>query len=329
MTIPDTEQLRSSQKSVHFPREEVAEADRKARDKSHRYMELYPHMLIEDISLRIMPTGGRTNNKNFRVEWASEDTDVEAVIVQSISHHHRWGLAEAACEFFHDCAQTMMIYGIAVYEIVMFSSQDTGEAINFRLVQINPDSLAITADSVIQNIPKSVAERHKINTEVSIPRDLTQIFLVPESIRNKFDVVMDKLSMLSSPGPTELMFPENTSTQSIPYDYSKHMRLRAIAILDAVKEIGWNARRMPEEDDVLEYYWLERRLRFEEFLIDIRSCILAGLNEAVMKAGREIGFAGVIEIEGLPSLEDVEESRRRLSVGEGRFDEMLEPFTRV
>jgi hypothetical protein len=328
MLYHNTQQLQSSQKSVHFFREEVENNKHRTRDGSDRYAELYPHMLIEDVSLKIMPIGGHTENSDFRVEWSPTDSEVETAIVQALSRDRRGVLSEVVCDFFHDCAQTLMTYGRAVYEIVLLSSPESGHLVSFRLVQINPDSLTVKRDNIIQSIPKSVAVSRQINEQVSIPPDTIQLFLLPESLRNIFKALMEKLSFLSSPGPTELMFPENTSTQEVPYNYTKHMNMRDIAILDAVKEIGWNARRQPEKD-VLEYYWLERYLRFEEFLVNLRSCILANLNEAVLKAGRKMGFSGVVAIEGLPTLDDVKESRRRLSVGDGRFDEILKPFARV
>jgi hypothetical protein len=45
-------------------------------------MELYPHMLIEDVSLKIMPIGGHTENKDFRVTWSPADSEVETSIIQ-------------------------------------------------------------------------------------------------------------------------------------------------------------------------------------------------------------------------------------------------------
>ena len=82
------------------------------------------HMLIQDTAGGIMPISGRSQRTSFRTAVSSSDQKVASLVETAIARHRRsHGLADAACDFFHDCAQIILAYEKAIYEIV-FPSRD-------------------------------------------------------------------------------------------------------------------------------------------------------------------------------------------------------------
>ncbi len=98
-----------------------------------------------------------------------------------------------------------------------------------------------------------------------------------------------------------------------------------LALAEAGKLIGWNARGLCQEQ-TLEYYEIYRKLLFERFKIELRTSILGTLNKGLDKAGQKLGFSGQLEIEGLPTLKDIEAAQAHLAVGDQPFREIVEPF---
>jgi hypothetical protein len=98
-----------------------------------------------------------------------------------------------------------------------------------------------------------------------------------------------------------------------------------LALVEAVKPIGWNARGS-YNDCVTSYYWIRLMLTFERFKIELRHTMLAKLNDALKRIGQKLGFEAQIEINGLPMRVDVTNALGKLDLGEAPFTEVMKPF---
>ena len=98
-----------------------------------------------------------------------------------------------------------------------------------------------------------------------------------------------------------------------------------LALVEAVKPIGWNARGS-YNGHVTSYYWIRLMLTFEKFKIELRHTILATLNDALKRIGKKLGFEAQIEISGLPVRVDVTDALRKLDLGEVPFTEVMKAF---
>jgi len=114
-------------------------------------------------------------------------------------------------------------------------------------------------------------------------------------------------------------------TKRTSYDTKAHIYTHSVALASACKLLGWNARQLFQKE-ALEYYLIHRELSFEHLKIELRDGILQTLNEGIERAGKVIGFSGRIEIEGLPTIRDVESARNHLEAGDLPFNKILEPF---
>ncbi len=98
-----------------------------------------------------------------------------------------------------------------------------------------------------------------------------------------------------------------------------------LALVEAVKPIGWNARGS-FNDCVLSYYWIHLSLTFEKFKIQLRDAMLTTLNSGLQRVGGKMGLNAQIRIDGLPTLADVDAANQHLDSGTMPFTEVMKPF---
>jgi hypothetical protein len=285
-------------------------------------------MLIEDVSLGIMPIGGRTKRSGFKVAVTPPSKSVGELIWGALERRdHSRDFAGAVCDFFRECAQTIMIFGEATYEIVYLSEPNEKAPSGFELMIIQPRTVTRRGGQFVQYVPEGVAKQRRVPRYIPLSADRILEFGAPPFVRRKLTNIMANLGILST-----LLMPEfalqlpQENTPQVPYDASMHVKAHKLAIAEASKFIGWVDRGL-FEDEALEYYTLHRLLLFEMFKVEMRNGILSTLNEGLTRAGKELGFTGQLEIEGLPTLKDVEVARINLAEGKCTFKEVLEPFS--
>ncbi len=319
-------QLQRSQESVFYNSDTAGLKDSRLAARPDYYGKPYPHMLIEDVSLGIMPVGGRTRRGTFRVTLMPTNKAAEEKVVSALARDsHQDGLADAVCDFFHNCAQWIMTYGEAPYEIVYLSRTGERTPLGFELVPIQPRTLMRRWGKLSQYLPEDVAKDRGLPQYVRLSQDRILLFTPPMGMGQSLRYVMEHLSHLSSPTFPDFALQKGESPSTIPYDSAHHIRTRKRALAEAGSPLGWNAR-SSLEDEFLEYYLLHRQLQFEKFKILLRECILATLNNGLMRAGKSLGFKGQLEISGLSTLTDVTTAQTKLTNGQGPFKEIIEPF---
>lgn len=112
----------------------------------------------------------------------------------------------------------------------------------------------------------------------------------------------------------------------VPFDSGVHTRAHRLAVADACKDLGWNARNFDNEG-MLEYYALHRELRFERFKAELRGHLLDSLNEALARTAEKVGFSGRLTIDGVPTISDVKTAETHLAAGDMPFKDLMKPFT--
>ena len=65
---------------------------------------------------------------------------------------------------------------------------------------------------------------------------------------------------------------------------------------------------------------------FEKFKIEVRDSLLSTLNEGLDRAGERLRMHGQIEVEGLPTLDEVEQAQLDLKSGKRSPKEILDQF---
>ena len=100
------------------------------------------------------------------------------------------------------------------------------------------------------------------------------------------------------------------------YNFSDHHRQLRDLFAQVTEPIGWNTREL-FKDDLLEPFGVWRQIRFLDFKIRLRDCILVDLNSVLHRIGTTLGFGASLEFEGLPTratvndlMEDFRQGRR-------------------
>jgi len=317
--------LHRSQQSISYYRQRGDGEDALGAESDY-FSLLYPHMLIEDVALGIMPIGGRAEKRPFRVYLTPPNDQVQKIIAAAIGQRdYSHDFAGAVCDFFHDCAQLMIAYGEAVYEVVYLSAGEVASPEAFQLVLVQPHTLIHRRGAFVQYVPADIAREKRLPRYVRLPADRLLVFHPPAYVRRKLPQILDSLAFLSREVYPEFALRQLEGRSQAGFDSTAFMRSQKLALAEAGTLIGWSARSLLQEE-MLEYYVLDRQLRFERFRIELRNNILAELNRGLTRAGEGIGFSACIEIEGLPTLADVAAARAALASGDRPFKDILDPF---
>ncbi len=322
-------ELLRSQESVRYATDLARRNDPVLGRQPDYFRMLYPHMLIEDVSLRIMPIGGRSK-RPFRVIISPPNDGVERVVAAGVSRRESTGargeLAVAVCDFVRDCAQTIMAFGEAIHEIVYLVDPQSGGKVGFELVFIQPRTVERKRGRLLQYVPADVAADLRVPRYVVLTAERILVFRLPARFQRIHDRMMESLGGLSTPVLPEFALRQKAEgIPAVPFDMQVHERTQKLALAQATKLLGWNARGLLQ-NAILEFYWLHRELLFERFLIELRGEILTSLNEGLVVIGREMNFSGEVVVEGLPTLADVDAAQEALALGARPFKEIIEPF---
>jgi len=319
MISRQNELLERSRKSIHYyVHEDQEELSRPG---------FYSHMLVEDVSSGIMPFRGTKIWETFKVVISPNSSDIENLVILALGEqYHRRALEEVVCDFCRECSQLLMSYGEAIYEI-SYLIDDEDKKVGFDLNYINPRTLRRRIGKIFQYVPREIAEERQVSEFIELSPNDILIFQAPKYIRNDFPNILSSLKYLDKHQFTGIdvrkFMPES---QHSNYDFKLHRYYLQLALAHSFKKIGWNVRQL-FEDDMLEYYILHRRLLFEKFKIELRQSILATLNIGLGRAGKQMGFQAIIQIEGLPSLNDVDEMRNKLESGDLNFNDIMYRFS--
>lgn len=281
-------------------------------------------MLLEDVGMSMIPVRGANVNLN------PPDEIAEQIVAEAISFRdHGRDLPWAAHQFFNLCARRVMVHEEDVYAIVYLSPSEGENPIDFDLVPIHPATVTRVEGTLAQYVPITHRQEPDVPEHIELSEELAVTFRAPDHLQATISRTLANLdSVGSSIMPDWAMEELAMSRKSVPFDGSAHRRAHGLAIAEACRDLGWDARSLNNEKaNVLEYYWLHRRLRFERFKIELRDKLLETLNEVLTRTEQEVGICGQLTLEGVPSLEDVDAAESYLVAGKISFKDVLEPFT--
>lgn len=317
--------LQSSQQSIFYYSDVVGQDDAVLRRRPDYLRRLYPSMLIEDVAYHMIPSS--SHNTAFRVTLEPAGANAEKLIAAALNRDdYHTDLADATHDFFVQCAQTVMAFGEATYELVYLSNPDDGAVVEFQLVFIQPLTVTRRRGHLVQYIPAEVARARKGSRYILLAPDRIITFPLPASVQKDYGAMMEGLAFLSDHKIPDFVFQAGgDGSRRTPFDLTTHMRLEKQALAEAGRLIGWNARNLFLEE-TLQYYDLHRTLIFERFKVELHTILLEKVNEALTLAGQKVGFSGQLRMSGLPTLKEVEAAQTHLSIGDQPFQEILKPF---
>jgi hypothetical protein len=282
-------------------------------------------MLIQDVSNAVIPVPGYSKRK-YEVMLTPPDEKAEKLIASALKdERYPRNLTNASYHFFQACAGTMMAYGESYYEIV-YSMSAAKIPVAFRFVSIHPATVVSRRGRLWQHVPAEVVRERGIPSQnIELPIDSVLTFRLPPNVQRNHHFMMESLAFSSVNFMPEFTMTNMRSETNIPFDLKSFSQNRKMALARATRDIGWSGRLLFREE-ILEYYFFYRHLIFEKFKCVMRDMIVNTLNIGINKAGALIGFDGQLEIHGLPTLTEIEQSLARLRAGDKSFDEVMKRY---
>lgn len=273
----------------------------------------YVQMFQEDIHTAILPMRGWHPASKFQINVTPADAAAAAMIALALPGEYgpTSDIHDAVTHFFERATLYLTWYGKVLYEIA-FDYDENPKPVAFRLVQV-PNACIHDATAFCWQF-LSAARRHEMgvkNTDRRIlSRTLDSVRLIPRSRMLIIEMprelggsrgllrTMRALSHASRSAFPELAIAElNQSGPKSGFDFAVHRKETELHVARATRFIGWPMRSTADET-TLEFYRLHRYLRFERSKIIIRDHILDRLNDALSRAGKELGFNARIALSG-------------------------------
>lgn len=303
----------------------------------------YTRMFIEDVQY-VVPFPRQHPSWEAALVGDTDDK-TSSTVTEALPSRYGSGfnrsLTEAYRDFSATCAQTIVAYGRAAYEIV-YSLPPDGERTagggaqparaaeedrpdaesrhpaGFRLTPVRP-YVRSPGGRHYQYVPRLDADDDpfgRSNTEPPrwIRFDPSRIVVIelPRERRRQVSRAWNGLVRANALyGATSQLL---MSGSTPGYDLEAHKRAADVSVARATRDVGWNVRMLFGERQ-LEPYQLRRQLQFVRFKFEIRDAITAGLDEAISKAGRHLGFDASVELRGVPRVKDVDDALAELDKG--------------
>jgi hypothetical protein len=284
----------------------------------------YSRMLVEDVANGLVPYGHRSE---FKLSLEPENPQLELLIAEGLDRDgYQPYLSDSVREFLREAAKTVLAFREATYEIVYFSDPETDNVVIFGLSFILPWTLTRKRDGWVQTIPPAYAERVKGESQIQLPADSVFHVRLPKSIDRYFVPMMTDLEGLGRDMHPAFGMPvPGAPVRDIGFDFKEWRKCHNVAIAHGTRESGWNARNS-FPDEVTEFYYVHRFLRFERFKLAIRDSLVSQVNDLLLIVGNHLGFYARIIISGLPDAAQLDESMQQLESGTAPFADVTKPY---
>lgn len=284
--------------------------------------EFYTSMLLRDLE-HVFPYPDFHRDFTARLEvnsGAVDDNLVAAALARERWHRRHELLAESVRDFGEECAPQMVAFGEAAYELAFASPGDTGKWQEFRLHLIHPYRSRFGRHQFY-----ALSENGSRGRWINLPANSVVRVRLSRRRRRQVADVVAALTAANAHNPVRarLQF-----TPGLPYAFTHHAAAEREILARATRPIGWRGRGL-FTDEQLEPYRLLRDLRFEGFQAELRDVILRGINEALARAGAELGFSARVTVEGVPGIDEVNRQVARVLEGVGpelSLQDVLKPF---
>jgi len=315
--------LRSTRKSRSFyPVDRVLQERVRAATSFEGY---YTFLLHQDLDFVVPYTIGRGDEPEARV--TGPDADRAAPLMERALADRDWtpSLSDSVRKFVSSTAQHLVIGGPVTYEIdYLYPEAGTpAKPAEFRLELVLPGTLAYHGRQPVQYVPAAFGgPRDKTGlTYVDLDPATLVTFRLEPAEQAAVRKIVRFLRAASSLQGAEMPLMEQSARGGTPYSFDEHQRERGELFAKITKPIGWNARGL-FQDNHLAPYDVWRQLRFLEFKIRLRDLIMNRLNTALSEAGSRLDFQAAIELDGLPTLRDVDSAKNDLQNGQRSLSDL-------
>lgn len=297
-----------------------------SRAEDNKAGKFYVHLFYEDID-KILPYQTRQNLR-YTISITPKNED-GYILLANLFHKPSAVFSLAAREddfiysiehFIRRAAANLAYFGQIYWEIVTLKLKVADKTISLRCLDSIPGQVIKHDTFYRQLIPRS--EGQSSDSYIDIPMAKVWLLDLPEQLggpvkqRKIIQELADLSDILPSFASSDLNRGSGISREFDPRKYS-HDRFAAMTKL--MRSWGWMTWQW-EEKETTQYYWVYQRLQFFSSLTLIREEIVGHMNELL----KRLDIPYKIGIQGLPSVNEINDYRERLKQGQVTFSEALD-----
>jgi hypothetical protein len=290
-----------------------------AADRIHA--DAIAHMYFDDWTKDILPFVYRDSGRKFKVKVTPDTQRKFIATLFNVRGPENETPEESLSEFVKDVGQCLILYGGAAYELCEIEeNKRRWHVLNF----VPYETLKVAGGEVIQTLTDQ-------NGKAEVNRiEKSKVLLIdpPKWIEGGkgFREIIEDLMSLSHQEFSPMKFFEKQSRGEITYfDYSKFREFQDVEILKDTIQSGW-LRRGVYSDKMTEFYYVARYLRFKRAQAQLRDYLLNAINE-FLSGLEKLGLPKTnLEVEGIPSLDQITQMATDLDSGTIGFKQIIDRF---
>lgn len=286
-------------------------------------------MLIEDLCQGVIPVGGRTGNDKFSVNLNPDSQEIAALVARALPSRfgeRRW-LDAAVCDFVESVVRQIAYNGEDNYEIVYQTNTGGSKMIGFFLQSIPRFGLWKSPLGSVQIVPANVAKDLGCKRVIWLPQQSVTTFRFPRELggSRRQKALLRTLDRFKGSIPEFSVEQVASSNREHGFDFGVFRDRHEQTLAKITRHLGWDGRNM-WLNRCLDFYTVYRHLRFERTLAVLRSHVLTVLNDCLNTVGKKLGFAAKIQIQGLPTPEEIDHNVAELMSGNLSFKKAVRNY---
>lgn len=291
------------------------------RKAKYDYYALNSHMFLEDFS-RVVPYKLRKAELKFELKDTPQNqisTICQGFKSQNSYYHHDIG--DTFRDFINEVASEVTFFGEAYYEIVYFFENDSNKPSSFALERIVYEDINVKNKNAIVHIPKRVAKENSIKERYKISLDNLSVYKYPQPLggRKALNKILMELSELSGMDLTL----ESLKNNDFGFNQQAYFYKSDLLLAKATGNVKWDARG-PFDKRITEYYKWWRLIEYKQSQRIFLNTIIGEINRVLSIVCKKIPVSGLLEIEGIPTIEEYDQLKNSLKDGEINFMDLVD-----
>lgn len=285
------------------------------------------YMFLEDIRMRALPYG-RGSDDGFNIDIHPSNEKIMNLVRAAIPgrNYRHWRLDNS----FRDYTQSALpalARGNLYLEIEYFRDpgDQAGRPVAFRIDLLRPELVAKRYGNYRYLVPTQaeIEENKRWSSEPLDPKCLVVVSL-PKQLRRELDRTLRVIRATDQEFSVLLDFTNGVHGNNSGFNFDAYQRISHDIVLRASKSIGW-AGRGTYTEDLLDPEKAWRAIQFARLVVRLRKIAMQGLQDAIDRAGGEIGFSAELKLSKVVTLDHLDRLERDLEDGTRPIGEIFAP----
>lgn len=284
-------------------------------------------MLLEDLRMRALPYGHGADD-GFRLDVRPSNEKVLDLVRDALpALNYRHGRIDESFRDYIQSALWSLAQGNLYLEIEYFRipRDQADRPVAFRIDFLHPELVAKRYGKYRYLVPTQaeVEGNKRWSRELLDPNCLIVVSL-PRRLRRELDRTLGVIRAADPDLRVMADFTTGSHGNNSGFDISTYQRLSHDIILRASKATGWTGRGLFTEG-LLDPEKAWRAIQFARIVVRLREIAIQGLQDAIDRAGVEIGFTAELKLSKVVTLDHLDHLERDLEAGTRPIEEIFVP----